>query len=570
MKLMKNKLIFILFLVPILLLFILNTHTLAGNINVSVSQEKRNPAKITVTDDVGINRVKIYKKYNDKYILIMIKMGDNLKSVEILLPVIRFSTTEDSKFKVVVEDADSVNSKDITVPKIPAMPTINPEETAKPSWSPSPVPTKPTPSVSPSSSASPSSTSTTSPSPSTSPQPSSSPSPSASPSPSGVTPSTTGNTYYVSTSGNDSNDGKSAAKPFKTINKGISKLSAGDKLIIKAGTYKENKLSINKSGSKNKPITIQADGKVIIDGKNKSNTLLTFTGNAKYVTISGIKFQNLKGKETRAILIKASANNITIDNCEFYNIICSKPKDEDGAANAIYFEGSGKTEGSAIKNITVKNCTLKKINAGYSEMISIDCNCRDITIDGVTCAADGVTTNIAICVCGNDTETNSNKSLNRPQNVVIKNCNVSGCRSPYNQDSYGIYVDGAKNVQITNNTVTNCTGGIEVGAEHQNSKCKNHETESIVVQNNKVSTCNRGMYIGGFDSKCGYAKNVTVTGNTFTNCGKKDDEVITFDRCNTVKFTNNILTSKKKVTMIYKTSKAKNLTIKDNKITNGK
>ena len=291
---MKNKLIFILFLVPILLFFILNTKTIAGNINVSVSQEKRNPAKITVTDDVGIKRVKIYKKYNDKYILIMIKMGDNLKNVEILLPVIRFSTTEDSKFKVVVEDADSVNSKDITVPKIPAMPSINPEETAKPSWSPTPVPTKPTPSVSPSSSSSPSSTSTTSPSPSTSPQPSSSPSPSASPSPSGVTPSTTGNTYYVSTSGNDSNDGKSAAKPFKTINKGISKLSAGDKLIIKAGTYKENKLSINKSGSKNKPIPIQADGKVIIDGKNKSNTLLTFTGNAKYVTISGIKFQNLK------------------------------------------------------------------------------------------------------------------------------------------------------------------------------------------------------------------------------------------------------------------------------------
>ena len=107
-KLMKNKLIFILFLVPILLFFILNTKTIAGNINVSVSQEKRNPAKITVTDGVGIKRVKIYKKYNDKYILIMIKMGDNLKNVEILLPVIRFSTTEDSKFKVVVEDADSV------------------------------------------------------------------------------------------------------------------------------------------------------------------------------------------------------------------------------------------------------------------------------------------------------------------------------------------------------------------------------------------------------------------------------------------------------------------------------
>src|SRR3989338_2472099 len=47
-----------------------------------------------------------------------------------------------------------------------------------------------------------------------------------------------GNTYYVSLTGSDSNDG-SQAKAWKNLNYAISKLKAGDTLYIMEGTYQQ-------------------------------------------------------------------------------------------------------------------------------------------------------------------------------------------------------------------------------------------------------------------------------------------------------------------------------------------
>ena len=63
-------------------------------------------------------------------------------------------------------------------------------------------------------------------------------------------------TYYVSTSGNDSNTG-SQSQPWATLKKSISKLSAGDILLVREGTYNENKITINISGTSNNEITIK-------------------------------------------------------------------------------------------------------------------------------------------------------------------------------------------------------------------------------------------------------------------------------------------------------------------------
>jgi len=45
-------------------------------------------------------------------------------------------------------------------------------------------------------------------------------------------------TFYVSTSGSDSNSG-SLASPFRTIRSGLSRLNSGDTLVIRGGTYSE-------------------------------------------------------------------------------------------------------------------------------------------------------------------------------------------------------------------------------------------------------------------------------------------------------------------------------------------
>lgn len=58
-----------------------------------------------------------------------------------------------------------------------------------------------------------------------------------------------GATYYVSTVGNDSNNGTFAA-PWKTIQKACNTVVAGDTVCIKAGTYK-GKITVPVCGTAN-------------------------------------------------------------------------------------------------------------------------------------------------------------------------------------------------------------------------------------------------------------------------------------------------------------------------------
>ena len=328
----------------------------------------------------------------------------------------------------------------------------------------------------------------------------------------------TGDTYYASSTGSATNSGESESEPL-TLSEGIKKLKPGDGLIIAQGTYTD-KITISKQGEEGKPIIIRADGEVVFDGKGGGGTLLKVSSDAKYVNIEGITFKNLEALETRAIYLEHSCNNINILDCNFEDIKANPPTSEDSAANAIYFEGSGSTREKAIDHVIIQNCTLKNICAGYSEAISIDGNCTNIILDGITATAPDVKSNIAICVCGHDENTNpGHPEVNRPEHVQIINCNVSDCVSPYGQDSYGIYVDGGYDVKIIGNTVTNSEGGIEVGAEKKSEKAfKERETESIIVQNNTVDECKKAMQIGGWDGK-GTVSDVQVTGNTFSKSG---------------------------------------------------
>ena len=86
-----------------------------------------------------------------------------------------------------------------------------------------------------------------------------------------VPPSTTGNTYYVDgTGGSDSNAGTSSGAPFKTIAKALTKIAAGDTVLIKKGLYREG-INVPVSGTALKPVTFGSfgDGEVILDGSKK-------------------------------------------------------------------------------------------------------------------------------------------------------------------------------------------------------------------------------------------------------------------------------------------------------------
>src|SRR5262249_33755 len=69
--------------------------------------------------------------------------------------------------------------------------------------------------------------------------------------PSAAAPPTTGNVYYVATTGSDSNPG-TLENPFRTIAAGTRALHGGDTLLIRAGTYNEQ-VAISASGSSGNP-----------------------------------------------------------------------------------------------------------------------------------------------------------------------------------------------------------------------------------------------------------------------------------------------------------------------------
>lgn len=72
-----------------------------------------------------------------------------------------------------------------------------------------------------------------------------------------------GNTYYVSTTGNDDTGDGSVNNPWKTIQKAANLMVAGDTCIIRGGTYNEKVVPQN-SGTEGNPITFKAyDGETV-------------------------------------------------------------------------------------------------------------------------------------------------------------------------------------------------------------------------------------------------------------------------------------------------------------------
>jgi parallel beta-helix repeat protein len=80
----------------------------------------------------------------------------------------------------------------------------------------------------------------------------------------GFAPCATATTYYVSTTGSDSNSGSSSS-PFATWQKGLNTAVAGDTVQVQAGTYRNQTVSFPHSGTSGHPITLAgASGATVI------------------------------------------------------------------------------------------------------------------------------------------------------------------------------------------------------------------------------------------------------------------------------------------------------------------
>jgi hypothetical protein len=214
-------------------------------------------------------------------------------------------------------------------------------------------------------------------------------------------------TYYVATTGSDSNPGTASA-PFRHLSKGAAAATnPGDTVIVMDGTYdNEGQISpnyvvtLNYSGAAGNPITFKAQnrGKAVLDSMNTA-TGTTCNGafayfnlfNAAFIVIQGFVIQ--RGCH-EGIHSNDSAHDITIRWNEIKNIANHTQTDQIGQDgiylnNAEYnfiFDGNlfhdiGRTDGQTLlhfdhgiyshaQSMTIINNVFYNMNRGFSIQIA--------------------------------------------------------------------------------------------------------------------------------------------------------------------------------------------------------
>ena len=352
------------------------------------------------------------------------------------------------------------------------------------------------------------------------------------------------NAIYVSSTGDG--NGKSIDDPC-SIYDAVDKVKAGQTIYLRGGNYDlEGTIYLNKSGSENNYITIRnypgehvylSSSPENVAKYNEDHEYVVFALEKKvsYIKIEGLEIGNISENNVIGIVAwDGGQNNIIIRNNIIHDLKTSSTNinDEDAGANAILLLGESKT---SINNILIYGNECYNNKTGWSETISVAGNCESIyVIENYV----HDNSNIGIDFYGNAGYC-SNKALDQPRSCVAALNKIDSSVCEY-ADAAGLYVDGAKDILLTNNIITNSQYGIEIGAEELS---EGYPVKNIIVRNNLIYdnlTC--GLRVGGYDEKkCGYVIDTLICNNTIINSSDGESGLITISKVDGIEFVNNLV-----------------------------
>jgi len=355
-------------------------------------------------------------------------------------------------------------------------------------------------------------------------------------------------TYYVSTSGNDSNPG-TISSPWRTIQHAANTVQPGDTVHVRAGVYNEV-VTIRVSGSASAGyVTFSSyPGELAtIDGKGLAIPggqwgLITIE-NQSYITIEGFEIRNYTTASRKnvpiGIYIFGAGSNLQVLNNHIHNITTTA---KGCGANAFGLTVYGTQAPASIDNLTISGNEVDHLTTGCSESLSVDGNVENFSITNNLIHDNN---NIGIDAIGFE-GVSPNPSYDQARNGEISGntiYNITSYGNPAYGNQYaadGIYVDGGTSIVVERNLVHNVDLGIELASEHSG-----HDTSNVIARNNVIYSDNsNGISIGGYASGVGGTEHCTIVNNTlYGNDTKKTGSgefQIQFHATNNT-FENNIL-----------------------------
>lgn len=175
-------------------------------------------------------------------------------------------------------------------------------------------------------------------------------------------------TYYVSTSGTDNTNSGSTTSPFKTIAYAATRVTAGDVVLVKAGTYAETTDIRPVSGSANKMIVFKPDtgseGQVIFSSGRFN------LDSRSYIRVEGFRFEGYTVSNEIINLSKGSRN--VVQNNKFKTITASNvvllSESLDNAIRNNSFDGiTGdmvKVNARSFRNLVTENSFINSTGIG--------------------------------------------------------------------------------------------------------------------------------------------------------------------------------------------------------------
>lgn len=344
------------------------------------------------------------------------------------------------------------------------------------------------------------------------------------------------NAIYVSPEGNDADNG-TLDRPFKTIQKALDIVKAGQTIYVREGSYSALN-TFSSSGRKGKYITLRnyPGEHPRLTMSNKDGAIISIDGN-DYIIIEGLEICDFTSAVAYGILLDSDESHIIIRNNRIHDICTTMPF-ENGEANAILCYGEGRTEEAAINNIFIENNEIYNNVTGWCEALSIAGNAKYINIVNNTVHDN---TNIGIDFYGNAGYCQV-AALDQPRFCTAIGNTVYNSLCDY-AECAGIYVDGARDIVVERNEVYSNMYGIEIGSEELS---PDFPVKNIVVRNNLVyDNPFGGIRVGGFDIEAtGYVTDTQIYSNTLINNGEGDggwNGELCFLKCDGIDVENNIV-----------------------------